>query len=164
MAVTLKCADAIGSCRHNYRCGLLDDGGKRGQMTVEMVIALPVMLVVAIIAVNALLFFSECAAFDRLAKDAVRIHATAPGYGEETSRCLANIQADLEESFDKEYLHVSVSAQGRELGHVRFIAALDFTPTLFGRSFSGSVFGVSMPALHHETSLTISPYRPGVIV
>ena len=36
-----------------------------GQMTVEFVVAFPAMLAIAFVAVNAILFFSDCAAFDR---------------------------------------------------------------------------------------------------
>lgn len=50
-----------------------------GQMTVELAVAFPVVVAVAVIAMNALLFLSECAAFDRVARDAVRVHATSPG-------------------------------------------------------------------------------------
>ena len=57
--------------------------GENGQMTVELAVALPVLLAVAAIAVNALLFFSECAAFDVASRDAVRIHAASPAYGQD---------------------------------------------------------------------------------
>ena len=46
-----------------------------GQATVELMAALPVMIAIAVIVVNATLFLSDCAAFDRLAHQAVRIHA-----------------------------------------------------------------------------------------
>ena len=41
----------------------LDDDG--GQATVELAVVLPVVIIVAVIAVNALTFFGACAAFDR---------------------------------------------------------------------------------------------------
>ena len=44
----------------------------RGQMTVELLVVLPVVLIVAVVAVNALTFFGDCAAFDRVARNAVR--------------------------------------------------------------------------------------------
>ena len=42
---------------------------RAGQMTVEFVVAFPVLIAVAVVAVNACLFFSECAAFDMVARD-----------------------------------------------------------------------------------------------
>lgn len=41
---------------------------ERGQMTVELAVMIPVLVAIAVIAMNAMLFFSECAAFDRLAR------------------------------------------------------------------------------------------------
>ena len=50
-------------------------------MTVEFVVAFPAMLAIALVAMNALLFFSECASFDRLARQSICVHAAAPAYG-----------------------------------------------------------------------------------
>ena len=141
--------------------GLMTD--TRGQMTVEFVIAFPVMMIIAVIALNALLFFSECAAFDRLARQSICVHATSPAYGAGPSQLAAQVQADLESSFGHEWLAVSVESSGKSLGHVRYTAVLDFTPTLAGRSFSGKVFGVAIRPLHHEVSMVVDPYRPGAI-
>ena len=46
-------------------------GRSSGQMTVEFVAALPVLLAVAAISVNALAFFGWCAAFDDDFRDSV---------------------------------------------------------------------------------------------
>lgn len=135
-----------------------------GQMTVEFVVAFPVMLMIAVIAVNALLFFSECAAFDRLARQAVCTYAAAPGYGQGAGQAAANIETDLRQQFDREYLQVSVSTEGHAPGYVRYTATLYFTPTLVGRPFSGSVFGVAITPLRHSTHLTLDPYKPGAII
>ena len=53
---------------------------ERGQMTVELAAAFPVLIIVAVIAVNALAFFSECAAFDA-ENEAVRVSAEAVSGG-----------------------------------------------------------------------------------
>ena len=137
---------------------------KSGQMTVEFVVAFPVMLIVAVVAVNAVLFFSECAAFDRLARPAICTYAAAPGYGQGSGWAASAIEADLRQQFDRDYLRVSVSSEGRAPGYVRYVATLDFTPTLVGRQFSGSVFGVGITPLRHSTQLTLDPYKPGAIV
>lgn len=137
---------------------------EKGQMTVEFVIAFPVMLAIAVITVNAVLFFSECAAFDRLSRQAVCTYAASPGYGQSSAQVAAEVQASLEQQFDRDYLDVSVQVQGKSPGYVRYIATLSFTPTLVGRSFSGSVFGVSITPLTHSASLTLDPYKPGAIV
>ena len=128
--------------------------GEAGQMTVEFVVAFPVVVVVAVIAVNAMLFFSECAAFDRVARDAVR-------QGLEQSR--ASVQAAIEEALDQPYTDVRVAVEGANLGHVTFTATLEFHPTLFGMGMKSQVFGVSLPSLEHAVAFTIDAYKPGVV-
>ena len=135
-----------------------------GQMTVELAVAFPVVLVVAIIAVNALLFFSECAAFDRLACASVRVHVAAPGYGVSPGAACGQVQQELATSFDKPYLEVSVSSAATGFDYLQVSATLDFAPTLFGMGLRSEVFGVGLPHLMHTVSYVVDPYRPGVIV
>ena len=137
---------------------------ERGQMTVEFMITLPILLIIAVIAVNALLFFSECAAFDRIAKEAVRIYATSPAYEQTTEQSLARIELLLNESFEKEYLSCEVSVNGGAVGYKTYTATLRFLPTLFGLGLRSEILGVSLPTLNHSTSLTVDPYKPGVII
>lgn len=138
--------------------------GESGQMTVQFAVAFPVMLIIAIIMVNALLFFSECASFDRSACEAVRVHATAPAYGQALEGSVALVQSSLSEQFDRSYLTTEVSAAGEGLGCVRFTARLLFHPTLFGHGARDEVFGVALPPLTHEVSYVVDPYRAGVFV
>lgn len=135
-----------------------------GQMTVELVVAFPVLLIVALVAVNALLFFSECASFDRLVRESVRVHASSPAYGQGIDQSIALVQADLDSKFEADYLDVEVSAWTEGAGHTRFSASLSFLPTLFGRPLKTEVFGVSFPRLVHTTSLVVDTYKPGVLL
>lgn len=52
-----------------------------GQMTVELATVLPAALAIMAIVCNGMAFFSECAAFDRVARNAVRLYATVPPTG-----------------------------------------------------------------------------------
>lgn len=135
-----------------------------GQMTVEFVIAFPVMMIIAVIAINSVLFFSECASFDRLARQAICVYGSAPGYGETSGHVSARVQQELQGQFFHDWEKVQVSSLGRSPGHVTYTAQLELTPTLFGRSFSGHVFGVSLLPLKHQVSMTIDPYKPGAII
>lgn len=135
-----------------------------GQVTVELVVAIPVLLIVAVVGVNALLFLGECASFDRQARDAIRVHAAAPGYGQGPGDAASAVQAALSESFNREFEQVRVSVSGASPGLVRYEATLSFTPTLVGRSFSGTVFGTWLSPLEHTTVLVVDPYKPGAIV
>ncbi|MCL1797823.1 MAG: hypothetical protein FWG24_05895 [Eggerthellaceae bacterium] len=134
------------------------------QMTVEFVVVFPILIIVAVIAVNALLFFSECAAFDRIARDAIRIHATSPAYGQTTEQSLAQIEQTLKTQCDKDYLDTNIVVSGSTLGHVTYTVELVFSPTLFGRGIRSAVFGVAMPQLHHAVTMTIDTYKPGVLL
>lgn len=135
-----------------------------GQMTVEFAVAFPVFVIVAVIAVNALLFFSDCAAFDRLARDAVRTYAASPAYGQSIEGSIALIEDALGESFSRENLSVDVMAEGASSGHTRFTATIRFSPTLFGLGLRSSVFGVGLPALEHSVAMTVDSYKPGVLL
>ncbi|MEG1098141.1 MAG: pilus assembly protein [Raoultibacter sp.] len=151
-------------CRKNRALGLPCAPREAGQMTVEFAVVFPVLIIVAVIAVNALLFFSECAAFDRVARDAVRVCATAPGYGQTADQACAGIQSALTKVMDEENLNVEVSVKGGSVGLATYTATLKFYPTLFGMGLKSQVLGVALPALTHRTSLTVDPYRPGVFL
>ena len=135
-----------------------------GQMTIEFAVAMPVFIAIALIATNAMLFFSECAAFDRISKDAVRVCATSPAYGQTIEQSRAQVQNQLEAAFDKPYLASRVSVSEDVWGHCTFTSTLEFSPTLFGLGLKSEVFGVSLPHLEHESATTIDVYKPGVLL
>lgn len=135
-----------------------------GQMTVELAVAFPVLVIVAAIAVNALLFFTECAAFDNAFRDAVRIHAASPAYGQGLEQSRAQVAAEISEEFDRPYLESSVAVEGASAGHTTFTSTLEFSPTLFGLGLKSSVFGVALPPLTHSASFTVDCYKPGVLL
>lgn len=136
-----------------------------GQMTVEIMVALPVMIIVAVIAVNALWCFSQCASFDRLARDAVRIVAASPEYGQGTEGSTSQVKAIIDERLsDQEESNYSVEAILGLNGSVRYLIDLEYHPTLFGTGMQSSVFGVSLPIIKHQVTVVVDPYKPGVIV
>lgn len=135
-----------------------------GQMTVELAVAMPVLIAVAVIAVNALTFFAECAVFDRVAHEAVRVHAAAPAYGQDTGQSCALVEQDICMALDADNLEVSVSCGAAGFDCEQFTATLVFHPTLFGMGLRSEVFGVSLPSLIHATSYVVDVYKPGVIV
>lgn len=135
-----------------------------GQMTVEFAVAFPVLIVLAIIAANALLFFSECASFDNAFRDAVRVHAASPSYSQNLEQSRALVALTLTESFNRPFEVSHVCVEGVAKGHVRFSATLEFYPTLFGLGLRSSVFGVPLPALSHTLALVIDCYKPGVCI
>ncbi len=136
--------------------------GDSGQATVELAVLLPVVLVVALVSCNMMLYLSECARFDRLARNAIRICATSPSYGEDAGACAAAAEALLAEQMNSERVVCSVSVS-YESGLERYVAKMDYRPTLFGGNFRGEVFGVTLSPLSHEVGLVVDPYDAGVI-
>lgn len=131
-------------------------------MSVELAVAFPVLIAIAVIATNAVLFFSECAAFDNAFREAVRVHATSPAYGQGTGDALSAVAADLEARFDGDFEESSVAVAGGAGGHLTFTGTLRLQPTLFGMGLRSSVFGVSLPPVTHTLSYTVDSYKPGV--
>ena len=135
-------------------------GRSSGQMTVEFVAALPVLLAVAAISVNALTYFGWCAAFDDDFRDSVRVYAASPAYGQGVGDTCALIERAL----DAENVSASVSAHGVSAGHTSFSATLEYMPTLFGLGLKSEVMGVALPKLSHTEELVVDCYKPGVLL
>ena len=57
-----------------------------------------------------------------------------------------------------------VAVEGTADGHARFTATIEFSPTLFGLGLKSSVLGVALPRLEHAVSLTVDPYKPGMLL
>lgn len=145
-------------------CARKPNRATKGQMTVELAVGIPVFIAVALVVFNAMLFLENCAAFDRQAKEAVRVYATAPAYGQKAGDSAALIQTHLSALFPEDYINIVVSAQGSPVGFTTYTACLRFTPTLFGRGFSGTVFSVVLAPIEHKTQLTVDPYKPGAVL
>ena len=135
-----------------------------GQMTVEFVVAFPAMIAVALVAVNAILFFSECAAFDRAFRSAVCTYAASPAYEQGVSQSCVLVESAVRESIQSENTELSVSSSGAEGGMVTFSGELRFAPTLFGKGKLTGAFGVSFPSLTHEEKIAVSAYKPGLVM
>lgn len=129
-----------------------------GQMTVEFAVVAPVLIAIAFVVVNAMVFLGDCAAFDIVARDAIRLQADD---GFEGANGAAEVRQRIEDGLSMEHETVEVTCVRTGLGHVRYTARTAFLPP-FLRGVR--VFGVSVPPLEHEVSLTVSPYRKGVVI
>lgn len=133
-------------------------------MTVELVVVLPVFLIVAVIAMNALDFFSLCASFDRAAHNAVRLYATSPAYGQDAAQSNALVEQSLQGRYQQEdNVDIAVQSRAVSFGQREFTATARYYPTLFGLKLCDEVFGVSLPCLTHATRFVVDCYKPGVI-
>ena len=140
-----------------------------GQMAVELAVVLPVLLVVMVIAIDALVFMGECARFDHLAAQAIRAEGASPGTGDYAiSKRAKNIKSDLTESFVDSGARVSVAHEEHSgvaiWGTCTFTCTLKMAPWPF--SHKGiEVFGAHIPTtLTHQYSLVVEPYTPGKVL
>ena len=134
-----------------------------GQMTVELATVLPVALAIMAIVCNGMAFFSECAAFDRLSRNAVRLYATVPAYGEAPAQAEENIRQLLQQRFSAPNQTVTVAREDAG-GYSRYTATITFAPTLFGINLRQGVFGVPLPTVSHSASLVVDTYKPGMLL
>lgn len=132
--------------------------GQGGQMTVELAVVFPVMVAVGFICVNAFVFMGDCAAFDEVARDAIRLQADDGG---DLAQCAADVRIRIEEGISMEHERVSVTCERAGTGHMKYTAATSFSPP-FLRGVR--VFGVEVPKLKHELTFFVSPYRAGVVL
>lgn len=134
-----------------------------GQMTVELCVVFPAVIVIAVIAVNALSFFGTCAEFDRVGRNAVRTFAASPGHGQDSEVVACEVQAAIESAVSADNLEVDVVVSEDYRGYAKYVMTLRFHPTLFGMGLKREVFGVPLPSLAHESRLTVNPYKPGML-
>ncbi len=134
-----------------------------GQMSVELAVVLPVVIIIALIVVNALTFFSECSSFDRVARNAVRVCATSPAYEQDLDQSVAQVSALVESAVTSTNEESSVSASKNGLGYTSFTLTLSYYPTLFGLGLRSEIFGVPLPSIDHSVSIVIDPYKPGML-
>lgn len=147
----------------------------RGQMTVELVCVMPVILVLVVIVCDLMVYLGDCARFDRLAPQAVLVHAASPGadeYGASTQA--REIQGELSQAMEASgrcSVSVQVSgvlgATGGEGSLLSFIprpqsyaCTLSCTPW----PLQNGVFGFSPAQLTHTRTYVVDPYRPGVLL
>lgn len=131
---------------------------ERGQMTVELCVVFPVVIVIAVIAMNVLVFFGDCAALDRSARNAACVLAASPSTKESLPELAARIGQAVSQEMGSE--QVECTAQGGEDGLSQFTVTYTYEPTLFGMGLRSEVWGVPLPKLTHSTELTLDVYSP----
>ncbi len=143
---------------------ILKQSGSRGQMTIEFALLFPVMLMIALIACNSILFLSECASFDRIFRESVCVFAPSPASEETTGQICAHIEDALAQFNERDYLSCNVSASEDQGGLTTYTATLAFTPTIFGAYPLRRVFDVELSPIEHPITMTVDSYKPGVFV
>ena len=149
---------------------------ERAQATVEMAVVTPVLLVLALIVYNVMIFAGAVARFDRVVPDIVLAQAVAPGgEGDESSiDASATVQAQIQDAMEGYGLQVEVSSEQGTASSEGGLLSLSgtfrtYTCTMHYEPWptSLSIAGVSMGApttLSHERAVTVDPWRPGVVM
>ncbi|MCI9129134.1 MAG: hypothetical protein HFJ65_02280 [Eggerthellaceae bacterium] len=125
-------------------------------MTVELCVLFPVLIVVAVICVNALVFISECASFDRASRNAVRTFASSPSTQDGLQELAAQIETAVIQEMEVDDIECSVEAADGSV--CTFAITLSYSPTLFGMGLRDEVWGVPLPKLSHTSRLALEPY------
>ena len=155
------------------RTGLREE---RAQATVEMAVVTPVLIVLALIAYNVMIFAGAVARFDRVVPDIVLAHAVSPG-GEGDDSVVdasATVQAQIRDAMEGYELRIEVSSERGAAtsdsgllslsGTFRtYTCAMHYEPWPGSLSIAG--FSLGAPAmLTHERAVTVDPWRPGVVM
>ena len=145
-------------------------------MAVELAVIMPVVIVVALIVYNLCRFVEACAAFDRIAPDAVIAHGVSPAGEQSALSSAGQVEAQIRAALAMRNCEVSVGVRGAEPVSVGPGISFPVSPllttytcTLRYRPWPGSfvIAGVRFGppfALVHVRSLVVDRYRPGVVV
>lgn len=151
------------------------------QATVELAVVAPVLVVLALISYNMMVFVSATARFDRVAPDIVLAHGSSPPASESdagvgTWGVADAVAGELEramEGYEVE-IEVEVSEGGWGgldgsgvlglVGPLRDVTCvMRYRPWPQGWSIAGVELGAPL-FMEHERCVTIDPWRSGVIV
>lgn len=160
--------------RANHRCSLV--GEERAQATVEMAVVVPVLLVIALIVYNIMLFVAATARFDRIAPDIVAAHAVSPS-GESdgsTDDSVGVIESQIEGAMAGYDVEIEVTcteggaSSGDDLltliGGLRtYRCSMRMRPWPSSLSIAGVDLGAPVALAHHRDA-TVDPWRPGVVM
>ena len=149
---------------------------RSAQATVEMAVVTPVLIVLALIAYNLMVYVSAVARFDRVVPDIVIAQGVSPGVdddGQTVTDASDEIAEQIEaamEGYDVEIEVVSEVGDGSEGGSFTFVGALrtytctmSYVPWPTALTIAGVDLGSPL-LLTHERAVTIDPWRSGVVV
>ena len=151
-------------------------GRESGQMSVEAAIMHPVLVVLAFVMANLMLFVEACVAFDRIAYDAVVTQGVSPAGEQTVESAEGAVESCIADALGREgTCEVEVSA--RDVGRVgggeatfsvaptltTYECSLTFRPWGSGFSVAGASFSPPVE-LTHVRELTVDRFRPGVVV
>ena len=149
---------------------------RSAQATVEMAVIAPVLIVLALISYNLMLFLSAAARFDRVAPDIVIAQGVSPAVdddGNVVSDASSAIEEALEEAMAGYDVDIEVTLEEGDLddgtafeliGALKtYTCTMSYTPWPSSLTIAGIDMGSPL-ALSHERDVTIDPWRSGVVL
>lgn len=150
--------------------------GTRGaQMTVELAVTIPVVIVVTLVVLNLAGFVEACAAFDQAARDAVLAHGVAPTGEQVESVAAAEVRSALEGLLGREgrcevEVRLEPASESPSAGSLvmsplltRFVCTLRYRPWPRLLRLPGVTYEAPL-VLTYECELVVDRYRPGVVI
>lgn len=151
-------------------------GERRAQATVEMAIVAPVLIVLALISYNLMVFLSAVARFDRVAPDIVIAQGVSPGAdddGNVVTDASELIEDALEDAMASYGVDIEVELEDdgdgdgsafELVGSLKtYTCTMSYEPWPTSFTIAGIDLG-SPVSLSHERAVTIDPWRSGVVL
>lgn len=145
---------------------------REAQATVELAVVLPVLLVLSLIAYNLMTFAAATARFNHVVADIVIAQAVSPGGGD-TVDASSIVRRHLERAMEGYDVGISVDRTSGDGGAGTLLSlvgglstyrcTMRFVPWPGALSIAGVRLGAPVE-LVHERSVTIDPWRPGVVL
>lgn len=150
---------------------------ERAQATVEMAVVVPVLIVLALIVYNIMIFVSAVARFDRVVPDiaiAQGISVSASSNRDSAdAEARKAVKTQIEHAMDGYDVQIQVASDaGKEDGDSMlalvgatktYVCTMRYSPWPSRLSIAGIDLGA--PAiLSHERRVTVDPWRPGVLM
>lgn len=146
--------------------------GQSGQMTVELAVTLPVVIVVALVIYNLGRFVQLCAAFDQVSLDAMVSQGVSPPGEQTTFSATTAIRSAVEAALPGDDFDIRVSAGGLSgddgakftmAPHlVRYRCTLEYRPWPGRLVIAGVRMGTPL-RLRHERTLVVDRFKSGVV-
>ena len=148
---------------------------REAQATVEMAVVTPVLVVLALIVYNLMVFSSAVARFDRVVPDIVIAQGVSPGTdddGEAVIDASDAILGELEDAMEGYGLTIEVTRSEGDGSNgtsfelvgalVTYTCTMSYTPWPSSFTIAGIDLGAPL-TLTHERAVTIDPWRSGVV-
>lgn len=160
-------------CRFNFHLAVLQDN--TGQMCIELVVLMPIILVVILISYNVGMYCNLCSRFDRCAQEAILVQGVAPAGEQSAQHASEEIQNQLRAAMDTELCDIEVQNDAlhadpsRPLSYAisplltRYTCTMKYKPWPSSFVCAGVAFS-PQAYVEHKKSLVVDRFRAGALV